>query len=156
MPAQPEILLPHEAAAPAIAFSEADLDRIERRLDRLATTLDSALSIPIIGARFGADAILGLVPVAGDLVGMGLSGYLILEARRLGAPKWMLARMAGNVAVDTIFGSVPIVGSVFDIIYKANRKNMELLRDHIADLRGELRSRDARVISTTRAPAAFR
>lgn len=156
MPAQPEILLPHETAGPAVGSTEAELDRIEQRLDRLATTLDSAFRIPVIGARFGADAILGLVPVAGDLVGMGLSAYLILEARRLGAPKWMLGRMAANVAVDTIFGSVPIVGSVFDVIYKANRKNMALLRDHIADLRAELRSRNARVVSPSRPAAGFR
>ena len=147
MPAEPEILLPHQTAAPDLPVGEADLDRIEQRLDRLATTLDSAFRIPIIGARFGADALLGLVPVAGDLVGMGLSGYLILEARRLGAPAWMLTRMAANVAVDTIFGSVPIVGSVFDVIYKANRKNMALLRDHIDDLRVELRSRNPKVVS---------
>ncbi len=156
MRAEPEILLPNQTTAPDIPVTEADLDRIEQRLDKLATTLDSAFRIPVIGARFGADALLGLVPVAGDLVGMGLSAYLILEARRLGAPAWMLTRMAANVAVDTLFGSVPIVGSVFDIIYKANRKNMALLRDHIDDLRVELRSRNPKVVSPAPARGVFR
>ena len=147
MAAQPEILLPGKGDGPVPAYTEADLDRIERRLDRLATTLDSAFRIPVIGVRVGADALLGLVPVAGDLAGMGLSGYLVLEARRLGAPTWLLTRMAANVAVDTLFGSVPIVGSVFDVMYKANRKNMALLREHLDDLRTELRSRNPKVVS---------
>lgn len=144
MPAPPEILLPHEGAAPAGVLDAAEIERIERRLDRLATTLDSAFVIPFTRIRFGLDAILGLVPAAGDLVGAGLSGYLILEARRLGAPPAMLARMAGNVALDTVVGAVPIAGSVFDVFFKANRRNVAILREHLADLR----SRQARVIST--------
>lgn len=149
MPAHPEILLPGDGSAPVDRFSLTELDRIEQRLTRLATTLDSAFVIPLTGIRFGVDAILGLVPAFGDLVGAGLSGYLILEARRLGAPASTLTRMAGNVAVDTVFGSVPLVGSVFDIYYKANKRNMAILREHIADLR----SRQARVIAEAPARA---
>ena len=144
MPANPEILLPGERVGPAGALSLAEIDRIEQRLSRLATTLDSAFVIPLTGIRFGLDAILGLVPALGDLVGAGLSGYLILEARRLGASPAMLARMAGNVAVDTVFGSVPLVGSVFDIYYKANKRNIAILHEHL----NELRSRHARVVAT--------
>ena len=143
MPASPEMLLPSDRVAPAGSLDIAELDRIEQRLDKLATALDSAFVIPLTGIRFGADALLGLVPVLGDLVGMGLSGYLILEARRLGAPPSMLTRMAGNVALDTIAGSVPIAGSVFDVFYKANKRNMAILREHLADLR----SRQPRVIT---------
>ena len=152
LPAQPEILLPDERSAPDGAFSVAELDRIEQRLSKLATTLDSAFVIPLTGIRFGVDALLGLVPAVGDLVGAGLSGYLILEARRLGAPAGVLTRMAGNVALDTVFGSVPLVGSVFDIYYKANKRNMAILREHIADLR----SRQARVIATASSRGASR
>lgn len=144
MPAQPEILLPSDRSAPADTLSLAEIDRVEQRLTRLATTLDSAFVVPFTGIRFGLDAILGLVPAAGDLVGAGLSGYLILEARRLGAPPAMLTRMAGNVALDTVVGSVPLLGSVFDVFYKANKRNVAILREHLA----ELRSRQARVIAT--------
>ena len=146
MPANPEILLPNDRSAPAAALGLVELDRVEERLDRLATALDSAFVVPLTGIRFGADALLGLVPVLGDLVGMGLSGYLILEARRLGAPPAMLTRMAGNVAFDTIVGSVPIAGSVFDVFYKANKRNMAILREHLSDLR----SRHPRVVTTPR------
>ena len=144
MPANPEILLPGDRSAPAGALSLAEIDRIEQRLSRLATTLDSAFVIPLTGIRFGLDAVLGLVPALGDLIGAGLSGYLILEARRLGAPPATLARMAGNVAVDTVFGSVPLVGSVFDIYYKANKRNIAILHEFLNDLR----SRHARVVAT--------
>lgn len=143
MPASPEILLPRDRSAPADALDLADIDRTEQRLEKLATALDSAFVIPLTGIRFGADAILGLVPVAGDLVGMGLSAYLILEARRLGAPAAMLARMAGNVALDTAIGSVPLAGSVFDVFFKANKRNIAMLREHLV----ELRSRQPRDIT---------
>jgi hypothetical protein len=90
LPANPEILLPGDRSVPAGALSLAEIDRIEQRLTRLATTLDSAFVIPLTGIRFGLDAVLGLVPALGDLVGAGLSGYLILEARRLARhpPPW--------------------------------------------------------------------
>ena len=152
VPAHPEILLPGEDVAPAPSLEATELDRIERRLDRLATTLDSAFVIPLTRIRFGADALLGLVPAAGDLVGAALSGYLILEARRLGAPPALLARMAGNVALDTVVGAVPVAGSVFDIFFKANRRNMAILREHLSDLR----SRQPRVVSAPPKPESPR
>ncbi len=152
MSVNPEILLPHERTAAVGPLSEAEIDRIERRLDHLATTLDSAFVIPFTGIRFGLDAILGLVPAAGDLVGAGLSGYLILEARRLGAPPAVLARMAGNVALDTVVGAVPLAGSVFDIFFKANKRNVAILREHLADVR----SRHAKVVATPRSGRATR
>ena len=134
MPAAPEILLPNEDA-PAGRLDFAEIERTEQRLEKLATTLDSAFVIPLTGIRFGADAILGLVPVVGDLVGMGLSGYLLLEARRLGAPASILTRMAGNVALDTVVGAVPLAGSVFDVFFKANKRNVAILREYLSELR---------------------
>ena len=133
---EPEIILPGAEAAGPGAFSHAELDRVERRLDRLATALDSAFVVPGLGFRFGADSILGLVPGVGDAISLGLSGWLLLEAKRLGAPASMLTRMAGNLAVDAVVGSVQIAGDVFDIFFKANRRNMTLLRRHISELRG--------------------
>jgi hypothetical protein len=116
-------------------LGHAEIDRVERRLERLATVLDSAIAIPGTRIRLGADSLLGLLPGIGDLVGIGLSGYIIMEARRLGAPATTLARMVANVAIDGVIGAIPIVGDLFDIAFKANRRNVALLREHLADLR---------------------
>ena len=99
------------------------------RLKRIETVLDRQFSL--FGVKFGADALLGFVPVLGDAVAGGFGLYLILEARRHGARKWTMVRMLGNWAVDTTLGSVPIVGDVFDIAFRSNTKNVKLL---IADL----------------------
>ena len=146
MAAEPEILLPHSDGTMRKRFRHDELDRVERRLDRLATALDSAFAIPGLGVRFGADAILGLLPGIGDAVSLGLSSYLILEARRLGAPPVLLTRMAGNLIVDATIGAVPIAGDVFDVFFKANRRNMALLRGHIE----EMRAGEARIVNPRR------
>ncbi|WP_271199265.1 DUF4112 domain-containing protein [Methylopila turkensis] len=99
-------------------------------LDRLAHLLDSRWRIPGTNWRFGVDALVGLVPVAGDLSAALVSGYMIKRAHELGAPSHVLARMVGNVALDTVVGSIPILGSVFDVAFKANRRNIALLRRH--------------------------
>ncbi|HET8563367.1 MAG TPA: DUF4112 domain-containing protein [Candidatus Binatia bacterium] len=101
-----------------------------RRLDALSRLLDSAFSIPGTRFRIGLDGLLGLIPGIGDSLGAALSAYIIVEAARLGAPKRLLLRMIGNVAVEGIVGAVPIVGDVFDIVWKANVKNVALLRTH--------------------------
>ena len=135
MSAGPEFLPPSTDRLSQPSLDDSELDRVERRLERLATALDSAFVVPGLGFRFGADSLLGLVPGVGDAFALGLSGWLILEARRIGAPRTMLARMAGNVAVDAHFGTVPVVGDVFDVFFKANRRNVTLVRGHIAELR---------------------
>lgn len=98
-----------------------------RRLEFLAWLLDS--SIPVPGTRFtvGIDAIIGLVPFLGDLIGVALSSYIINEAARLGAPRSVLLRMAFNVGVEGVLGIIPIAGDVFDAAWKANQKNVRLL-----------------------------
>ena len=135
MSASPEVLSSSTDRVSQPSLDDSELDRVERRLERLATALDSAFVVPGLGFRFGADSLLGLVPGVGDAFALGLSGWLILEARRIGAPRTMLARMAGNVAVDALFGTVPVVGDVFDVFFKANRRNVTLVRGHIAELR---------------------
>jgi hypothetical protein len=97
-----------------------------RELDELAHWLDSKFSI--LGIRFGFDSILGLVPGVGDLASLGLSAYLIGQGYRLGARKRTLVRMCANAAGDTILGSIPVLGTVVDVAWKANRANMRLLR----------------------------
>lgn len=102
------------------------------RLDALATLLDSAVVLPGTNVRLGLDALIGLVPGIGDAVSAILSGYIVWEARRLGLPRWKIARMIANVALDSTLGAVPLVGDAFDVAFKANRRNMKILREHLA------------------------
>jgi Domain of unknown function (DUF4112) len=99
------------------------------RIDALATLLDTALVIPGTGVRFGLDALIGLFPGVGDLITTALSLFIVHEAYQLGAPGHVIVRMLGNVAVDGVFGAVPLVGDAFDVLWRANRRNMRLLRE---------------------------
>src|SRR5215210_984291 len=93
------------------------------RLEALARLLDGALLIPGTNQRVGLDAVIGLVPVLGSAATAVVSAYIILEARRLGVPGWKIARMVGNVAFDSVLGSVPIAGTVFDVLFRSNQRN---------------------------------
>ena len=101
------------------------------RLDTLARFLDSAVRVPGTNIRFGADALLNLIPGVGTLTSKGMSAYLIWEARRLGVPKSTLLRMMGNVGVDFVISAIPLVGWVGDVFYRSNLRNMDLLREHL-------------------------
>ncbi len=101
-----------------------------RELDRLATWLDSIFEIPIIRLRFGIDALLGLLPGVGDTASTFASIYILQAAARLGISRVTLARMTINVLVDLLIGAIPFLGDVFDVYWKANRKNVELIRKH--------------------------
>jgi hypothetical protein len=101
------------------------------RLDALAMLMDSAFVIPGTNIRMGLDGLIGLLPVAGDLIASLISSYIVWEARQLGAPRWLIARMMVNVAIDTVVGSVPVVGDAFDVIFRANLKNMALLKRYL-------------------------
>ena len=102
------------------------------RLEAMARLMDSAFAIPGTNIRMGLDGLIGLVPVAGDLIASVISSYLIWEARKLGAPRWLIGRMLMNVAIDTLVGSVPLLGDAFDIMFRANLKNMALLKKYLA------------------------
>ena len=99
------------------------------RIDALATLLDTALVIPGTSVRFGLDALIGLFPVVGDIITTALSLFIVQEAYQLGAPGHVIARMLGNVALDGVFGAVPLVGDAFDVLWRANRRNVRLLRE---------------------------
>lgn len=99
------------------------------RLDRLSQLLDTAILIPGTNIRFGADALIGLVPGIGDAVTTAISCWIVYEAHQLGAPRHVLARMIANVALDSIIGAVPLAGDAFDVMWRANRRNYRLLRD---------------------------
>ncbi|KAB7627464.1 DUF4112 domain-containing protein [Alkalilimnicola sp. S0819] len=102
-----------------------------RELDRLARLLDSSLRVPGTRWRFGLDGLIGLIPGAGDLATGGLSAWIVLRAWRMGAPRTVLLRMAANVGLDVLLGSVPLLGDAFDFFFKANRRNLRLLRRHL-------------------------
>ena len=97
------------------------------RLDALASLLDTAILIPGTNVRFGLDALIGLVPGVGDVVTTLLSLYIVKEARALGAPRRLIFRMLSNVALDSVVGAVPLAGDVFDAMWRANRRNVNLL-----------------------------
>ena len=108
--------------------------RAERiaRLDALANLLDTAFIIPGTNIRFGFDAMIGLVPGIGDAITTLISLYIVREARELGAPRHLVARMLANVAIDGVVGAVPFLGDAFDVMFRANRRNMALLQQHLA------------------------
>ena len=118
------------AAEPAGA-GPADRARALAELEALASLLDSRYRIPFTPFRFGIDAILGLIPGIGDAAAALPALYLVWRARELGVPRSLVARMLANVGIDTLVGSIPVAGSIFDIYFKASRRNLALLRRHL-------------------------
>jgi hypothetical protein len=112
----------------AVALPRTDAHSARQRVERLEHVLESAIRIPGLGTRIGADAIIGLLPGGGDAAMAVLGLYLVWEARNLGASRVMLARMLGNVAVDAVIGSVPVAGDVFDLFFRSNRRNLKLIK----------------------------
>ncbi|MBA3548165.1 MAG: DUF4112 domain-containing protein [Nannocystis sp.] len=100
-------------------------------LGRLSRVLDGAIRIPGTSMRIGLDPILGLIPGLGDWAGALGSGYILVRAAGLGAARSTLLRMAGNIGVDLVAGTVPMFGDLFDFGWKANERNMALLRAHL-------------------------
>lgn len=100
------------------------------RLDWLANLMDAAIVIPGTRITVGLDALIGLAPGIGDTVTTLISLWMVKEAHELGAPKHLIVRMVGNVALDGLVGAVPLVGDAFDVMFRANRRNMKLLREH--------------------------
>ena len=101
------------------------------RLDRLAKRLDAKFRLPLTNFRFGWDSILGLVPGVGDLAAFGPAGYLLYRGYAMGARKRTVARMAVNTGLDLTLGAIPLVGDAFDLFFKANNRNVALLRGEL-------------------------
>jgi hypothetical protein len=98
------------------------------RLEALAKLLDVAFILPGTNVRYGIDGLIGLIPVVGDIITTAISLWIVSEARALGAPWHLTARMLGNVALDGVVGAVPVVGDAFDVMFRANIRNMRMLR----------------------------
>jgi hypothetical protein len=107
-----------------------NLTRAQRfaRLDALSKLLDVAFVLPGTNVRYGIDGLIGLIPIVGDLLTTAISLWIVREARSLGAPRHIVARMLGNVALDGVVGLVPFAGDAFDVMFRANMRNMRLLK----------------------------
>jgi hypothetical protein len=108
-------------------------DLARRRLVALTRLMDEAVHVPVLGTRVGLDALLGIVPLVGDVVSAGIGLYTIAQARELGASRWLQARMIGNLLADAALGAIPLAGDLADVYFKAHRRNMKLLQEAIGE-----------------------
>lgn len=101
-----------------------------QHFERIARLMDSRFEIPGSGIRFGLDPILSLLPFVGDLISFAISGMLIYTMHTHGASRKVVIKMMLNAALDTAIGAIPLVGTVFDVFYRANERNVRLLKEH--------------------------
>lgn len=102
-------------------------------VESMATWMDSRFTIPGTNIKFGFDALLGLIPGAGDFATLLVSGYMVTILAKNGASGFVLARMALNILIDALLGSVPLIGDIFDVAFKANVRNVKLMREHYVE-----------------------
>ncbi len=119
--------------------TDADMDA-RKRLEGLAWLLDDSILLPGLNTRIGFDGLLGLIPGLGDLISAAVSTYILAEAHRLGASRAILLRMSANVLIDTLVGSIPFVGDLFDFGFKANKRNVLLLTQFLDEPQKSARS----------------
>lgn len=108
-----------------------DVAAIRQRVEAMEAVLERAFVIPGINRPVGLDAIVGLVPVVGDIVTAAMGGYIVWEAHNLGLPKWKIWRMAGNVVFDSAVGAVPVAGDLFDFLFRSNTRNLRIIKRHL-------------------------
>lgn len=117
-------------------FDELALERnserghVDKSLERLSWLMDDLFRVPVLGWRFGLDAVIGLIPALGDTTTSLVSFYILVSAVRYRVPKITLLRMGLNIAIDYVVGSLPVVGDLADAWWKANHMNLDLLRRH--------------------------
>ena len=108
-----------------------DPQAVRQRIEAMEKLLENTFVIPGINRPVGLDAIVGLIPVVGDIVTGLMGAYIVWEARNLGMSKWQISRMAANVGIDTALGAVPIAGEVFDFLWRSNTRNLKIVRKHL-------------------------
>ncbi len=108
-----------------------DVQSIRQRVEAMEMLLERSFKVPGTNFPIGLDSIIGLIPVLGDIVTTALGAYIVWEARNLGLPKWKLWRMAGNIAVDTAIGAVPLVGDAADVLFRSNTRNLRIIKKHL-------------------------
>ena len=104
---------------------------VRQRIEAVERLLEGSLTVPGIRRRVGLDAVVGLVPVLGDIVGAAFGAYILWEAKNLGMPRWKLWRMAGNIAIDTGLGAIPFAGDLFDFLFRSNSRNLAIVKRHM-------------------------
>ncbi len=104
-----------------------EMEQLRKRMESLAWLLDNSIRIPFIGYRIGLDALLGLIPGVGDAAGALMSGYIFYSAIKMKAPLSVLGRMGVNIVFELVFGMIPVLGDIFDMTFKANERNMQLV-----------------------------
>lgn len=104
---------------------------IRIRIEAMERMLERLFVVPGINRPVGLDAVLSLIPIAGDLVGTAMGAWIVWEARNLGMSKWQIARMAGNVGLDTLLGAIPFVGAIPDFFFRSNTRNLKIIRRHL-------------------------
>lgn len=112
-------------------YSDPEIEASVARVEAISRLMDDLFEIPGTNIRVGLDAVVGLVPVVGDLISQVVSSYIIWEARQLGVSRFTMGRMIANTAVDTVVGIIPFAGDAFDVAFRANRKNLALLKGHL-------------------------
>ena len=125
-------------------IQEKHRDQVER-LRKLAHLMDNSVGVPGTKLRFGLDPVLGIIPGVGDLAGALIASVIVFEARRMGVPRRVHAKMTMNVLIDALVGTVPIVGDLLDFGMKPNQKNLRMLQEALGAHRRGLRSE--RVVS---------
>lgn len=108
-----------------------DAASVRRRLEAMEAVLERAFVIPGINRPIGLDAIVGLIPVVGDVVTASMGAWLVWEARNLGMPKFHLMRMIGNIGIDTAIGAIPLVGDLFDFAFRSNSRNLRIIKRYL-------------------------
>ena len=104
---------------------------VRRRIEAMERLLERSFHVPGTKVPVGLDSIIGLIPVAGDILAGVIGLYCVWEARNLGMSKWHLVRMLGNIGFDTLVGSVPLAGDVFDFLFLSNTRNLRIIRKHL-------------------------
>ncbi len=108
-----------------------DAASVRARVTAMEHLLERSFVIPGVNIPVGLDALIGLVPVVGDIVTGAMGAYIVWEARNLGLPKWKLARMGLNVLFDTALGAIPVVGDAADFVFRSNTRNLKIILKHI-------------------------
>lgn len=126
--------LPHSRRPEPMTFALPtgnDAASVRARVIAMERLLERSFTIPGVNMPVGLDALVGLVPVLGDIVTAAMGAYIVWEARNLGLPKWKLARMGANVVFDTALGAIPLLGDAADLLFRSNTRNLKILLKHI-------------------------
>lgn len=120
-----------DAIFDALIANRNDPAALRKRVETLELLLERSFVIPGINRPVGLDAIVGLVPVVGDVITALMGAYIIWEARNLGMPKWKIWRMVGNLGIDTTLGAIPLVGDAFDFLFRSNTRNLRIIKRYL-------------------------